>query len=297
MEIRNLCAFLKVVSTMNITRAAEALGYSQSNISNQIQQLEEELGIKLFDRIGRGLVLTQYGKNLIPYAEQVIASISALESFMRSDAELTGSIHIGFVESVFNVCGEEILIRFTKRFPKTKIKVTVDSTSILKKQLQKNEIDVACTIDTELPSSKLECPYYKDVEVLLVASSTNLLSEKETLTPQDFKNAKFVLMEDDAPYNLIFNQRLYDCHKEIEPTISLQSCEMAKRMAMLGDFVTLLPEFVVKEVLEEKRLSILKMDWEKIEQKVQIIHAKNKFMTPQINGFIKESENVFDLII
>ena len=66
MEIRNLYTFLQVASTQNFTQASRILGYSQSNVSTQIQQLEEDVGAKLFDRIGRGVVLTQYGQQLVP---------------------------------------------------------------------------------------------------------------------------------------------------------------------------------------------------------------------------------------
>ena len=297
MEIRNLQTFLKVASAMNITRAAEALGYSQSNVSAQIQQLEEELGIRLFDRVGRGIVLTQYGKDLIPYAEQVLASIKALESCLRSDAELGGVLRLGFVESVFHAFGKDILLNFTKRFPNIKLQITVDSSTALKKLLLSDEIDVACIIDTELPNIKLACPYCRDVEVLMLVSKNHALADKRAAGRNELLSTNFVLMEDDAPYNILFQRLFHELKTEIIPVISLQSSEMARQLVEASDFATLLPAFVVAESLENKRIVSIKLEGEKIMQKVQILHAKNKFVTPQIKGYIQETENIFEHVL
>ena len=62
MELRNLTTFMKVAELQNFSQAAEELGYSQSAVTVQIRQLENELGVRLFDRIGKNIVITQYGK-------------------------------------------------------------------------------------------------------------------------------------------------------------------------------------------------------------------------------------------
>ena len=67
MEVRNLVTFLKVTELKSFSRAAEALDYSQSAVTVQIQQLERELGVQLFDRIGKTVSITQYGKDFVSY--------------------------------------------------------------------------------------------------------------------------------------------------------------------------------------------------------------------------------------
>ena len=71
MEVRNLVTFLKVTELKSFSRAAEALDYSQSAVTVQIQQLERELGVQLFDRIGKTVSITQYGKDFVSYARDV----------------------------------------------------------------------------------------------------------------------------------------------------------------------------------------------------------------------------------
>ena len=72
MEIRNILTFLKVAGTQNFSKAAEQLGYSQSAVTIQIQQLEKELGTQLFERIGKRVYLTEKGQEFIGYASEIM---------------------------------------------------------------------------------------------------------------------------------------------------------------------------------------------------------------------------------
>ena len=83
MEIRNLVTFLKVTELNSFSKAAEALDYSQSAVTVQIQQLERELGVRLFDRIGKNVSITQYGKDFVSYARDVVPAISSAPSPAR----------------------------------------------------------------------------------------------------------------------------------------------------------------------------------------------------------------------
>ena len=94
MEIRNLNAFLKVAALKNFTQAARDLGYAQSNISAQIAQLEQELGVPLFNRIGRQVSLTQFGEELLPYAQELCSTAIKIENLHKSEEFLAGTVRI-----------------------------------------------------------------------------------------------------------------------------------------------------------------------------------------------------------
>ena len=81
MEINYLKTFLQVAFTKNFTKTGKILGYSQSSISAQIQQLEKEVGVKLFDRIGKKVALTQHGEEMLPYAQQIISTYTQIEFY------------------------------------------------------------------------------------------------------------------------------------------------------------------------------------------------------------------------
>ena len=94
MELRVLTTFLKVAQLQSFSKAAESLGYSQSAITVQVQQLENELGVRLFDRIGKNVTITHYGQEFIPYARDVITAATKAVTFAVEDRDLTGTLRI-----------------------------------------------------------------------------------------------------------------------------------------------------------------------------------------------------------
>ena len=109
MELKNLMSFVHVAELNSFTKAANQLGYSQSTISFQIKQLEEELGCLLFERINQSITLTQRGKELLEYAQKVN---KLTYEFLNHEEELNGFIHIVVPDSL---C-ESMLIRNYQNF-------------------------------------------------------------------------------------------------------------------------------------------------------------------------------------
>ena len=94
MEIRQLKTFRTVAQLLSFNRAAEHLHYAQSSISAQIQALEEELGVKLFDRLGRGILLTEAGVGLLNYAEKILDLADETRSEVAGLEELEKALHL-----------------------------------------------------------------------------------------------------------------------------------------------------------------------------------------------------------
>ena len=103
MELRNLNTFLRITQLGSFTKAAKELGYATSTITAQIQQLEEEIGTPLFERMGRKNVLTPAGQELIPYAQQM-AQLSQQIEYLGDpkQREIRGTLRIGIVESILH---------------------------------------------------------------------------------------------------------------------------------------------------------------------------------------------------
>lgn len=286
-DIRTLNTFLQVSSTLNITQASKILGYSQSNVSMQIQNLESDLGYPLFDRVGRGISLTQYGTALIPYAQQVIYAVKQMENFTHAENILSGTIRVGFVESIFHFCFKEVIINYAERFPKVKIDVVVDATSVLQKLLLKNEIDVACLIDSPVQSGRLANKYSRPASMDFIAGSQNPISQRGEISLRDLCQEKFILMEDTAPYNVLFYQELARRELEIQGFLAMQSCHMALQLTESSRYVSLLPRYVAKDSIAQGKTAALNVVDCKLYQEVQIMCCSAKYITPQIDGFME----------
>ena len=100
MEFRQLQTFVTIAQEESFSRAAELLGYSQSAVTVQIRQLEEEMKVRLFDRMGKKTVLTGQGRRLLEYAGCIIREVNRAKAALIREEELMEPLHVGTLESL-----------------------------------------------------------------------------------------------------------------------------------------------------------------------------------------------------
>ena len=101
MELRNIFTFLRAAELGNFSKAADALGYAQSTVTMQIQQLESELGSPLFERSNRSIALTSFGEAYLPLARKMYQTAQEMQMLRLDPKDVTGTLRIGMVESLF----------------------------------------------------------------------------------------------------------------------------------------------------------------------------------------------------
>ena len=275
MEIRNLNTFLHAASLQNITRAAAELGYSQSAVSVQIRQLEQELGMPLFDRIGKNVYLTDFGRSLVPYARSAVAAVAAVENFGKSDAVLGGAIRVGITD-------------YHARFPKVRVELLVDTTVNLTQLLQQGSIDAMCVIDDPLPPAQWHIRQQTEVPIVLAASPSHPLVRRSEVPLRELSGSELIMMEQNAPYNRRFETLLAQHQVECEPFLRLPSASAARDLLLGGSYLSLLPWYTVRADVEAGRLKLLSVTGWDITQSVQMVLHRSKVLTPQIEGFLSE---------
>lgn len=286
MEIRNLKTFLQVASIQNFTQAAAELGYSQSNVSAQIKQLEEEIGFPLFDRIGRSVHLTTYGEALLPFARQAVTSVLQIQNFKKSDLALDGTIRIGMSDSLFERMTDDTLLRYYQRFPHVQVELSLDPTSVLLEKISRGQLDAACLIGDPLSETQWTIQNAIEVPIVVVAGPGSPLSEKKRVKLRDLTDQPLILMEKSAPYSLLFEHALASQNIEVRPSIRLQSPEAARRLTERGPFLTVVPLYSVQRSIEKGLLKILDLPEWKETQQVQMVLHHAKVITSQIQGFL-----------
>ena len=142
MELREIRTFIQVAQRKSFSRAAEALGYSQAAVTIQIKQLENELGIHLFDRIGKQTILTHQGERFYRHAVSIMKEVSRAASSVAEPKELSGVLSIGTIESICASIFPDLIRQFHERWPKVKISIDLDSPDVLMDRLDKNSIDL-----------------------------------------------------------------------------------------------------------------------------------------------------------
>lgn len=158
MEIHQLQYVIELAKQRNFTRAADAICVSQSTLSHQIAKLEDELGIKLFDRNSRTVDLTQAGTEFITHVNLLLNNLeNAKQSVQAYVGLLKGTLHIGIIASLGRIDYAGMLASFYRNHPGLRFEITQAGTYDLLDKLSKGEIEIAFVA---LPPS----PEYEDIE-------------------------------------------------------------------------------------------------------------------------------------
>lgn len=287
MEIRNLVTFLKVTELNSFSKAAEALDYSQSAVTVQIQQLERELGVRLFDRIGKNVSITQYGKNFISYARDIVSAVARAQVFATEESELTGTVQVGTLNSLMTASFSEIVPNFYAHFPHVMMRLHADTVASLKDKLLKNELDLVYTVDAQVLDPQFVKVFEAEEEVVVVTNRENPLLQRERVRLAELVDQPFVLMNRSNAYRDLFDTELARQGLEVKPFLELEDDVLDLRLLHENPtYLTVLPLYTVKKSIHERSLAVVPVEDFKISQWRQVIYHKNKVLTPQIQGML-----------
>lgn len=286
MELRNLITFTHVAELGSFTKAAEQLGYSQSTISFQIKQLEEELGCLLFERINHTITLTKRGHELVMYAHQVRALTDEFKESLIKDEEISGHIHIVTPDSVCDDMINSHYIDFHNKYPNISIKFTTADTLVMFDMLDHNEADVIITLDNHSYKKDYVIAKEEPLSMHFVASSKSKFAGVKGLSIKDIVNEPFILTEYGQGYRRVFDKELAKRSLDITPVLEIGRTDIITTTVANSDMISFLPDFVTKDMVESGKLCYLDVCDMNIEIWKQLIYHKNKWMSKALKTLI-----------
>src|SRR5258708_15664075 len=143
MELRQLATFRVVATTLSFTQAASALGYVQSSVTAQIQALEADLGVPLFDRLGKRISLTDAGHRLIRYADQIQALTDEARMMVAAHEKPFGTLSFSAPESLCTYRLPPVLRQFHQHYPQVQLAFRPSPSSDMKRHARDGLIDLA----------------------------------------------------------------------------------------------------------------------------------------------------------
>lgn len=208
MEVRQLNTLIRAAQFQSFSKAAESLGYSQSAVTVQIKALEEELGVRLFDRMGKRVILTAQGQCFLEYANSILDTIHNARRALSEDAELEGCLHIGTLESLcfFRLPG--LMHQFRVEHPKVSLRVTTGSPEELIEKMERGEVDLICILDEPRYSNSWHKCNEVPEEVVFVASPDIDLGHPGPYRVAELLDKPFFLTERNANYRRTFDRFL-----------------------------------------------------------------------------------------
>ena len=294
MEIRQVQSFVHVARFGSFSRAAETMGYSQSAITVQIRLLEEELGTKLFDRMGKKVSLTPQGKRFLEHANRILYEMNRTIMAMNEDRELENPLHIGTIESLCTAKFPRILSQFHTLYPKVNIQITLDSPEKLIRMMEHNELDLIYILDTPRWNKEWIKVMEAAEPIVFVASVNSEFALRKEMVLQDILGESFFLTEKNANYRQALDQHLALENRTLDPALEISDTEFIIKMVERNDGLSFLPYFAVEKYIRSGRIAMLDVTDIDISMYRQIFYHKNKYKTREMSEFIRlitESEN------
>ncbi|MDF9824529.1 DNA-binding transcriptional LysR family regulator [Breznakia sp. PF5-3] len=286
MEIRNMKAFLNVAELQSFTKAAELSGYSQSAITVQIKQLEKELGVQLFERIGKQVKLTNYGETFLQQAIVILKEIEIAKEIVHTNEAPAGNLDIGVIESLSTSVLPDILIEFQQKYPHVSTTIKTGLNSEMYEMIKNNQIDLIYFLDEKLNFPKWIKVLEKEEPIVFVTSSKNPFLNHKDITLQMVLEEPLILSEKGLSYRYDLEQYLASKNMELHPVLEIGNTDVILKLILNNYGISFLPYYVVQELVEQGELTILDIKEVNVTMWSQVVYHKNKLLTPQMKAFI-----------
>ncbi len=278
MDFQRLKTFRTVATLMNFNQAAQVLNYAQSSISAQIKTLEAEIGIALFERIGKRVILTEAGEKMLRYTHKLLAIEEEARDEVAGRAKKTGLLTLRMPQTIAACHFPQVLSEFHSRYPDINLDITSCALYSLEHELSIGTVDLAFLFADSIDAANLEFEMLKTERLILLTFPGHLLTGKDNLSYKDIGGQTLLLPKADCGYRMMFEQTL--ALEKIQPAavIEMNSIEAIKQAVSKGIGVTIIPEIAVAD--EQKQKKLMELPWdEELETGVCMIWHKDKWFS------------------
>ncbi len=282
MNTKSLVTFKTILEAGSFQKAADKLGYTQSTVTFQIKQLEEELALKLFEKIGRRMELTQAGKDIMPYIDIILQGAEQISNYGKSLSEISGSLKLAIPDSILIYNMQPFMQAFTHEAPNVQLIVNSIQSGEINQAVADSTADIGINCEKDsYPDSVVhkKLGKYKAVLVASPFANNNLL---DFITPHQRKPISLICNEPDGYYQLDMDKYLSEKDILLNPPMKVQSIEAVKRCVMNNLGIAVVPTYSIGEELKNGSLMPIKTELDEKEYNSFYIYHKNKWISPQM---------------
>ena len=293
MEFREISTFLQVAQYQSFSKAARHLGYSQAAVTIQIKQLEQELGVHLFDRIGKQISLTHQGQVFYQYAVSIRNELEQAKNAVSDPSTLSGKLCLGTIESICASIFPDLLAEYHRLHPEVTISIVTDSPGVLLDRMNENTIDIVYLLDRRIYDNRWCKTLEEPEENIFVASPDHELAlVKRELELDEVLRFPFFLTEKDASYRHMLEQYLASINRSVKPFLEIGNTEFIIHMLLKNTGISFLPKFTVQRELQQKQLTALNVRGFQMQTWRQIFYHKNKWVTREMQEFLRLADQM-----
>ena len=281
---RQLRVFSEVARHLSFARAAQTLSLTPPAVTMQVRELEKLIGMPLFDRSGRTVMLTTVGEYMLVYARKMLATLKDAEDAAARLQKLeVGLLTIGMV-STANYFLPHLLARFRQEHQGVDIKLVVGNREQLVKMIYANEVDIAIMGRPPTEMATRAEPFAAHPHVF-VAPVGHPLAHGETISPRDLQALPFILREPGSGTRAAMERFLEKARVEPRVSMEMASNETIKQAVMAGMGLSFLSLHTLGLELDNRLIAMLDVEGAPVVRAWNVVHMLSKLLSPVAEAF------------
>jgi len=281
-----LRSFLAVAETGGFTKAAKELRLSQPAVSTHIMELEKNLGVKLFEKLGQRIRLSHSGEAVVGEARAVVQGVRHLRDMAReSETGVGGLLTVGASTTPGNYVLPRLLGEFERLYPGVKTHLVIGNSARILERLRANEVDLGAIGIPPATDEFVTRPLCDD-EIVVFAPLRHPLARRRVQIPvADLMRERFILRESDSATRRLTEGWL--ASQKIAPTIMELGCpETVKRAVGAGLGLGILTKFAISPDAGERDFAVLRVPGFPIRRSLYMAHLRQKRLTRTMTAFL-----------
>lgn len=288
LSLKQLRVFVAVSQQQSITHAAKSLFLTKAAVSMALSEVENQLGLQLFDRTNNRLHLNPYGQRLLPIADELLHRAASIDTLFQQSGELIGELAIGASETIGNQICPWLFAQFRQQTAHTQQTLHIRNSAHIAEMILNYQLDIGL-IEGDVNHNDIEAtPWLKD-EMCIIAAANHPLLATPSLQLSDLTDHAWVLREAGSGSRAFFDINVAPAIGQWQLAYQLNSIEAQLNFVAAGLGLACVSKFSATHALANGRVRILPLG-SKLERQYKIIMHKQKYKSELITAFIAFSQ-------
>ncbi len=292
-SFRQLEVFCAVAETKSFTRASHVLFISQSTVSQHIRELEDSLGVKLFDRNRRNVSLTPSAECLLEHGHQIFRMLDEAEGAAKTSKDpYRGKLSFGCASTTLLYNLPAILMEYTRKYPNVELNITGGTIQEVATQMWSGALDLALVV-LPLSSPAMEKVVLFEESFALVLPAHHPLAARSNLGISDLAEERFILHRPGQNTRKLIDRYLFKHKVTPKVAIELAETEAIKAMVARGLGVSILPEGAVLGTRDQKEVRTFRIPRKDLKRSMAVVYPKPQALRPAAVAMVEMLKHYF----
>lgn len=281
--LRQLEVFTAIARVESVSRAAEALAMSQSAVSGALADLERQFDVRLFERVGKRLVLSELGRALWPRAEALCEQARGLE--LNLSQQLSGELRIGATLSIGNHLCAPLMAQFLRDTPGARVSLSIANTEEIARSVKSFEIDVGL-IEGELSDPELEVTRWRDDELVVFCAPGHPLAKRRSLSDVDLAASQWIVRERGSGTRQAFERAMRGLMPQLRLALELTQTEAIRGAVQAGLGLGCVSRLALEEAFQHRTLVPCRVPHRDFRRSFFFVLHQRKFKSPALESWL-----------